>query len=126
MKNSQLNRVIRLVNKTNDKVVVMDQETEEVVVLVPFDSYEQYVNTGRPVADGRGLEDEPKKIVEKPVPPAARLVSQSPVEPSSDNSNGLKFGQEWEKTEDTGADAEDNLPDIPEDEEEKFYLEPVE
>ncbi len=41
MKNSQLNRVLSLIKTTNDRVVIMDQATEDVVVLLTLSEYEK-------------------------------------------------------------------------------------
>lgn len=40
MNNNQLDRVLRLVKKTGDKVVVVDRESDAVVVLMDLDDYE--------------------------------------------------------------------------------------
>ncbi len=41
MKNSQLNRVLSLIKTTNDRVVIMDQATDDVVVLLTLTEYEK-------------------------------------------------------------------------------------
>ncbi len=43
MKNSQLNRVIELVKKTNDRLVIMDQTSDDVLVLLPLSEYEKMI-----------------------------------------------------------------------------------
>ncbi len=40
MKSSQLNRVLGLVKKTGDRLVVMDAQTDEVVVIMRLEEYE--------------------------------------------------------------------------------------
>ncbi len=43
MKNSQLNRVLSLMKKTGDRVIVLDQASDDVVVLLPLNDYEHIV-----------------------------------------------------------------------------------
>src|SRR3989344_704875 len=51
MNNNQLDRVLRLVKKTGDKVVVVDRESDTVVVLMDLDDYEFLLEESL-VADG--------------------------------------------------------------------------
>ena len=44
MKSSQLNRVLSLVKKTGDRVVVLAADSDEVVVLMRLDEYENLVS----------------------------------------------------------------------------------
>jgi len=164
MKQNQLDRIIKLVRRTGDRFVIMDKETEEVMVMMNLSEYEILLNDTTPVEDLEEeemldklnhdisrwreqkkpspvddwsqptieedeefsevksemedneltdisnlepLESEPKlvPIVEKEPELANIPLQETPVQPV--------FGQE-------------DLSDLPEGEEEKFYLEPIE
>jgi PHD/YefM family antitoxin component YafN of YafNO toxin-antitoxin module len=164
MKQNQLDRIIKLVRRTGDRFVIMDKETEEVMVMMNLSEYENLLNDTTPVEDLEEeemlnklnhdisrwreqkkpspvddwsqpaieedeefsevksemedneltdisnlepLESEPKlvPIVEKEPELANITLQETPVQPV--------FGQE-------------DLSDLPEGEEEKFYLEPIE
>jgi PHD/YefM family antitoxin component YafN of YafNO toxin-antitoxin module len=164
MKQNQLDRIIKLVRRTGDRFVIMDKETEEVMVMMNLSEYEILLNDTTPVEDLEEeemldklnhdisrwreqkkpspvddwsqptieedeefsevksemedneltdisnlepLESEPKlvPIVEKEPELANITLQETPVQPV--------FGQE-------------DLSDLPEGEEEKFYLEPIE
>jgi len=44
MKQAQLNRVLKLVKRTGDRFVVLDQETDDVLVVMRVDEYEDLLN----------------------------------------------------------------------------------
>jgi exoribonuclease R len=44
MKQAQLNRVLKLVKRTGDRFVVLDQETDNVLVVMNVDEYEDLLN----------------------------------------------------------------------------------
>lgn len=154
MKNSQLNRVVRLISKTRDKAIVLDQETEEVVVMLPLESYEDMVGIEnelpelppfgpeesftdsislRDLADN--LDDEkvdfdvdgPDFTDEHPIEPAEYEESDSKKHFSIPEKR-LNFAENWDQSTNTSTlESEESLSDLPhEAEEEKFYLEPVE
>ncbi len=142
MKNNQINRVINLVRKTGDRVVVMDQETEEVLVMMRLDEYENLMDFALPggesgpmpdfeswdhEAEGMVAGDESDEQSFDLADHAAELKSREAVAPvAAVNEKKLEFSEDWEKPVSTNVPEED-LSDVPEDEEEpRFYLEPVE
>lgn len=143
MQNSQINRIIKLVRKTGDKVVLMDNESDAVMMLMELGAYEKMLsNTPQPVeqlteeelmerinrdvAVWRAYNDKQQqetidKVLEKnelkPLNKAkntpAELVSEMPEKPTETFSGAI--------------DREDSASDIvAEEDEEKFYLEPIE
>ncbi len=44
MKQNQLDRIIKLVRRTGDRFVIMDKDTEETMVLMNLDEYENLLN----------------------------------------------------------------------------------
>ena len=51
MQSVQLNRVIRLIRRTGEKVMVMDNESEEVMALMSLGSYEKMLSGSRAVEE---------------------------------------------------------------------------
>ena len=49
MQSAQINRVIKLVRKTGDKVVLMDNESDAVMMLMDLDAYEQLLAVSQPI-----------------------------------------------------------------------------
>ncbi len=164
MKNSQLNRVVRLISHTNDKAIVLDQETEEVVVMLPLDNYEKMVgvfdepfdmppaddffagdmHTGEEVdtlasadqTDSTSTIEEPMSFdnefsaeAETEIEPEQQYFGQDkPKNNFSIPPERLQFSEGWAQGNAASAiESEEKLDDLPHDEEEeKFYLEPVE
>ncbi len=134
MKQNQLDRIIKLVRRTGDRFVIMDKETDETMVLMNLNEYESLLNDTsclenleeedmlnklnhdisrwqdqkkrQPIP---GWEDNTKKEVEK--------ISEPVLETTN---IPLEVGQVEQTF------GEENLSGLPEDEEEKFYLEPIE
>lgn len=183
MKNSQLNRVLQLVRHTGDRIVIMDPETDEVIVMMRLPEYEEMIGVKQieptlaenlnvfdhedrfdknwhDILEESDAEDEemekdfnakmysPDEHINKDAYPT--LVSEShdtsvyPWEeekalprsikklPSSANltippEDSLNFDDyDWD-TEEGNAFTEESLNDLPEEEEEeRFYLEPIE
>ncbi len=128
MKQNQINRVIGLVRKTGDRVVVLDQETEDVLVMMRLDEYENLMDFALPGGEDGPLPDfeqwdeeggdEVIEEVPKPAPP----VAPEPPKPEKK----LEFNDDWVAPSGS-ANSEEDLSDVPEDEEEpRFYLEAVE
>ncbi len=190
MKQKQLDRIIRLVKRTGDRFVVLDRDTDEAMVVMNLDEYEDLLNTTTEVENlaeeemlsrlnhdinrwqeqhekksplpqiqyeepeiEPDLEEEemdkeeekeqdlPEKLQEPenlakfsqeiedseledeiefapmsepiPEPPAEPVKYIAPISPASEATPNTNF-------------AEEDLSDLPEGEEEKFYLEPVE
>lgn len=181
MKQKQLDRIIRLVKRTGDRFVILDRDTDEAMVVMNLDEYEDLLNTTTEVSDlaeeemlsrlnhdiNRWQEQNEKKTH------LPQIQYDQEVEPEEDEKE--EFQEKAEEMEDLPevsqeiedseledeiqfspmADplpeptpepvkyvapipelpaevasnanfAEEDLSDLPEGEEEKFYLEPVE
>ena len=153
MNQTQLDRLLRLVNKTHDKLVILDKPTDSATVLMPLDQYEDLIEPTfddfdwddpmSPVAplapfettpeqnDRSDAEDiahtimdtkpeiiVPKKNVDEPV-----IVPIDPTKSASET----ETAPHWNQANIVPASESQDVSDIPHDEEEeKFYLEPVE
>ena len=133
MQNSQLNRVIKLVKRTGDKTVIMDNESDAVMMLMDLSAYEKMLGgsegveklteegllekINRDVAVWRAYND--KEQPEEPVVvEKGKNINLTPVEDAPVTIS---------KYPSIHAEQEQSAHDIvAEEEEEKFYLEPVE
>jgi hypothetical protein len=139
MQNSQLKRVINLLKRTGDKTVIMDNESDAVMMLMDLGAYEKMLGRcdmveklteeelmekiNRDVALWRAHNDKEKTEIydealdNKAVTPA-RSAPVPVKEPEKavfmENRNEIKIEQAQ------------SASDIVAEEEEKFYLEPVE
>jgi len=154
MKNTQLNQVIRLVRRTGDRVVIMDNESEEVMVLLNMNSYEKLLSgtqmveklteeellekINRDIAVWRAYNEseesafeEEENQIPKILPKQKINTDKIEIEPEDDKTEEdiEEMAKNIEKTaENIGiVENEEPLGGIAEDgEEEKFYLEPIE
>ncbi len=150
MKQSQLDRIIKLVRRTGDRFVIMDKETEEVMVLMNLGEYENLLNDVTPVAclpeedmlqkinhyiarwreqnlksiepDWEETESEGDEDSEAEVDEMAEEPHLEPILPKE----SVMAPIESQEVQETANLSEESLADVPEEEEEKFYLEPVE
>lgn len=51
MQNNQLNRLLQLINRTGDRLVVLDRDTDATVVMMEVDEYEKLLNGGPRLED---------------------------------------------------------------------------
>lgn len=51
MQNNQLNRLLKLINRTGDRLVILDKETETAIVMMEIDEYEKILNGGPRLED---------------------------------------------------------------------------
>lgn len=58
MNSRQLNRIFNLIRETGDRLVVADNESNEVFVLMPIDDYENIVGLSKGVGFGDSGDDE--------------------------------------------------------------------
>ena len=148
MQNSQINRVIKLVRRTGDKAVIMDNESDSVMMLMDLDAYEKMLeNSGRvetlteeelmdrinrDVAVWRAYNDKERSeklvdeevVEQKPVAKPASIMEEK--RPILAKNNSFAPVEDID-THRTPILPEDSAGDIvAEEEEEKFYLEPVE
>jgi len=138
MKNSQLNRVIKLMRRTGDRVVIMDNESEEVVVLLDMDNYEKLLSGERRVEELS--EEELLEKINREVGlwrehnddsefDTGEVLSEEVLKPEP---AGHPTGEVPEKliplqpAHEEAVSEPEPADDLPEEEEEKFYLEPVE
>ena len=150
MQNSQLNKVIRLIARTGDKAIIMDKETDEAIVMMPLDNYEQLLDEAEFVPDELEIENddelvpnfngnfdfpwenetskqEPEKEVK--YEDVSNFFTEEKKEEEKDEiKQENKLEDDWFKAKETRFGQEESLADLPSDdeEEEKFYLEPVE
>jgi len=141
MQSAQLNRVIKLVRSTGDKTIIMDNESDTPLMLMDLGAYEKMLDAQSPrAADVKKLteeellekinrdvaiwrayndKEEPVEIYEelvektKEVKPAPNVLPEAPA--VAVKINDIKMGQE-----ESASDI------VAEEEEEKFYLEPIE
>jgi hypothetical protein len=148
MQNSQINRVIKLVRRTGDKAVIMDNESDSVMMLMDLDVYEKMLeNSGRvetlteeelmdrinrDVAVWRAYNDKERseKMVDEEIVEKKLVEKQMPImeekRPIIAKNNNFSPAQDADLR-NTPILPEDSAGDIvAEEEEEKFYLEPVE
>lgn len=132
----QLNRLLALLKRTNDTAIVLDPDSDELFALLPVARYEA-LRAGRQALSPPATSHPPPAPDEFPaVPhlaagaetdapePWEEILPPPPLPPSA--SEPLSFTPDW-ATHNTPAAGEENLADVPaEEEEEKFYLEPVE
>lgn len=148
MQNSQINRVIKLVRRTGDKAVIMDNESDSVMMLMDLDAYEKMLeNSGRvetlteeelmdrinrDVAVWRAYNDKERseKLVDEEVVEQKPMAKSAPV--MEEKRPILAKNNSFISTEDADLGHTPILPEesagdiVAEEEEEKFYLEPVE
>jgi hypothetical protein len=150
MQNSQLNRVINLVKRTGEKTVIMDNESGAVMMLMDLGAYEKMLDhvapressveklteeellekINRDVAIWRASNDRERvgvydEVVEKPPQMKKSVVIEKSreVNPHAVETAPITIN----KYPDIQAEQEHSASDIlSEEEEEKFYLEPVE
>ncbi|KKU27359.1 MAG: hypothetical protein UX39_C0001G0079 [Candidatus Magasanikbacteria bacterium GW2011_GWA2_46_17] len=153
MKSSQLNKVLGLVKRTGDRCVIVDNESESVMVLLDLPQYEKLLHFTTPVE--KMSEEELLDRINRDIALwQARNKSEAvedeedDFEDNQDDKDALSlledtgipwptygsaphksvkssdFGEEWPNLQ------EESLEDVAEEEsdeeEEKFYLEPVE
>lgn len=154
MKQKQLDRIIRLVKRTGDRFVILDRETDEAMAVMNLDEYEDLLNTTTEVENLAEEEmlsrlnsdinrwqdqnekratlpqiqyDEPEEIDEVE---EKEQENEPEFEKLSEINNLPEVSQEIEpETSEVAPNAnfaEEDLSDLPEGEEEKFYLEPIE
>ncbi len=142
MKDEQLNRILRLIKKTNDKFVVLDKASDDAHMIMSLDSYEDLIDGNELDSGGSVPPIDPENGDDNFAPDTAQDDS-SDAEPDFSNleiikdelpehrdapraTEPLDFSGNW-ATHNTAAPVEESLADVPhEEEEEKFYLEPVE
>lgn len=172
MKNSQLNRVLKLVRRTGDRMVIMDPETDDVVVLMRLPEYEDLLGVYNEESDknsrdpfvfnddatqlwrdeDRSMEDDLGEEESEFVSDGTDFYSPGTIfnkkndrypwedgaidfdekkekyveKKLNEHKDELNFDDyDWNKEEGIPFNEED-LSDVHEEEEEKFYLEPVE
>ncbi|MEK7681024.1 MAG: hypothetical protein AAB348_03195 [Patescibacteria group bacterium] len=139
MRSSQLNRVIKLLRRTGEKVMVMDDESDEVMMLMNLTDYEKMLSgsrgiekmteeellekINRDIAIWRSSNEKDEADIEEPEkvePERSPIVSEN-------KTNHIELGKEVKLSEELGS--EGSFKDVASEEsgeEEKFYIEPVE
>ena len=146
MKKLQLDRALELTRRTGDKFLIFDRETDEIFSLLSLDDYENLLSGREPVEDlsEREMLDRVNRELAnwrayreaegtgdfEPVLEENDLKPILPKEPESEEPVFIpepsKMAEQSQKTPQFSS-SEVSLSDVPvEEEEEKFYLEPVE
>lgn len=182
MKNNQLDRIIRLVKRTGDRFVILDRDTDEAMVVMNLNEYEDLLNTTAEVENlaeeemlsrlnhdiNRWQEQNEKKVTLPQIQYEEPEIEENEVEEEKllELDNLANISQEDKNLEDSELEdmdeclpeiepligqepesvqyiapsvpelvtpvqpsvnfAEEDLSGLPEGEEEKFYLEPIE
>ena len=150
MKEQQLNRLLKLIKKTGDKLVVLEQGSDLVTVMLPLENYERLIDGGNqldwdepaepiapvtpgplPIAPAEEPTPSDEPATEEPTPFEIEQALERADEEAAHAQNlaevskkKLEFDADWAST-NAKPISEEDLSDVPE-EEEKFYLEPVE
>lgn len=148
MHNNQLNRLLGLVKRTGDRLVVLDKETESAVVMMEIDEYEKLLDGGprledmseddildkinREVAIWREKNAANSVVVENEDDFVAaednvveEEVEKTDISPILSQKNNTSISEE-RINDGSVITEEEDLSNVPEEgEEEKFYLEPV-
>lgn len=167
MKQNQLDRIIKLVRRTGDRFVIMDKDTEETMVLMNLDEYENLLNDtssleeleeedmlnrlNHDISRWRAQKGEPEPAhwcePEEKKTFAHEVISE--IEDNELEDDDLPKEEDASKIEEPHLEpiveklpdvgiipeqsaqveqtfGEENLSDLEDGEEEKFYLEPVE
>ncbi|MDO8626220.1 MAG: hypothetical protein Q7K39_02035 [Candidatus Magasanikbacteria bacterium] len=134
MNNSHLQKVLRLIRKTRDRVVVLDQESDDVLVILRLEDYEDLVDATKTVSNtGSNAEsnNNQESILPSPAdeeqftsPPGGAPLPSQNIHSFPNAKQKLDFSSDWQEQ---NASHFEPLDSLPEDEvEEKFYPEPVE
>ncbi len=137
MKNNQLNRVISIITRTGEKALVMDKETDEVMVIMSLNKYEELLDDAEPVHFLEEETEDDDALSEKGAFPWEAVSSGEELEmpeilkPKAPRMAvdrvTLDFVDDWTAESKRASNLGESLADVPnEEEEEKFYLEPVE
>ncbi len=139
MKQDQLDRILNIVYRTGDRVIIVDKEREEPIVLMDLSGYENLLLPTQPV---RGLsEEEMMNRINREIAlwrssnhdnlPTEDAKSETKVEINQDILQPDKLSSTHVQPTVTKNDKQDEiiteetLADIPDDDE-KFYFEPIE
>ncbi|PIR47546.1 hypothetical protein COV06_02580 [Candidatus Uhrbacteria bacterium CG10_big_fil_rev_8_21_14_0_10_50_16] len=132
----QLQEILHFAQKTGDKVIVTDNEGKEPMVILPFTAYQSLVErlgsvSFTPVSSENeseeidALADLPEEFFATESNNVDDLALEIPEAPTKQNRDQIWPVSGSKKVENTPALAETDTSDAPE-EEEQFYLEPVE
>lgn len=147
MNEKQLDRALRLVKRTGDKLLVADRDSDEVFAIMNLDDYENLL-AGEAVWDEMSEEDMMNKVnrdiaswrshhqtedwddltkeddwtAPAEAAPAGEIPPEPDIEPITPEDALITPAEPHSADNST---EEVSLSDVPEEEEEKFYLEPV-
>lgn len=150
MQSEQFKKIMRLMRRTNEKVLVADESSDEVVVMMPLETYEDLLDGFEPcdcdceksglddgldfddeVAEGAELVEDPAEMVDELTELPEDVTTDIDVEKLEEKSEELakKISEKVDISDwntDDKTTTEETLSGIAEEEEEeKFYLEPV-
>ena len=138
---AQIQKVLRLIRSTGERVVVLDNDSNDVVVLMNLDEYEKLRGgrgVGAPLSGPRpSLENFPADSAPElestaedtddfaiPHPSEEEQAPVPPVVAPPTGTKNLDFTANW--AEHNAAGPVEEIGEVPEEPEEQFYLEPVE
>ena len=137
MNNNQLNRVMRLVRRTGDRCVVLDNESDEAVVVLNLDEYERMLDCDENMCsccegdceqnvdndiddvlveqnDGFDVEEDGSQLETEEVKKVDQIMEEIVADlPAIEPKDFANVGQE------------ESLEGVPTEEADRFYLEPV-
>ncbi|HBU27889.1 TPA: hypothetical protein DEB00_02110 [Candidatus Uhrbacteria bacterium] len=134
---NQLNKILAFAQKTGDKVIVTDAEGREPMVIMPFDLYQHLIEISDPYSDTALFQDqeddEMDTLAQLPeeffVPEAQDEDDLALEEPKTGRGEPVNI-QSWPETERKVPKMQPKLEEKESsetsEEEEQFYLEPVE
>ena len=140
MKQQQLDKVINMVRRTGDRVIIMDKDTEEVFALIDLANYEKLLSSSE-MAKGLSEEEMMNKInrdialwrslnqsdaLDNYVSAETKNQSDKAIAPIEQFTAFNQNQQTNKMPEQDKINVEESLADIPSEEEEKFYFEPIE
>lgn len=145
MNNRHLKKTLQLIRRTGDKGIIIDEESDELFVLMDVNAYEKMLPTvpvppndhmddarSEETPDDFALNDlieaegrQSQITAESVIPP--KKVPPSPTVSGTEASTDVNFTENW-PLQQVNILSEESLADVPHngEEEEKFYLEPVE
>jgi hypothetical protein len=106
-----IDKIINLIKKTGDKCIIIDQKSEDALVILTFEEYEKLKLSG-------GKPDE-------------KLLTENEWLDKINRDIALKISEEKQLEADRDISDEEGIPKIPREEgkeegEERFYFEPIE
>ncbi len=124
--NNQFKRILDLVRRTGDRMVVTDPEGEQAVVIMDFDEYEAIIEALGTAEFDYFDDDLALEQTTQPVPPTPEPPVQTPNYEPESPSYSPNLTDEAFPNENLANLSEESTEENDDGEDEQFYLEPVE